>query len=314
MRRRGFTLIELLVVIAIIAVLIALLLPAVQAAREAARRAQCVNNLKQIGIALHNYHDQVGAFPYGADAWGAPGPTNFFGGNWVLMVLPQLEQNALYNSFNFSLQTAGTTAVMNTTVIRTVLNVLICPSDGTGNALPVKNNRQETINPAMALWYEGSMGPTDMDGLIPFCPPSPAGNPTQTYCKQGTWGTSTNNVQGKMIGMFARYEQSQKMAGVVDGTSNTFLVGETLPDHCQWATAFHHNFPLSSEAIPLGLLNETADTVYYRSCGYKSRHSGGANFLMGDASVRFVKQSINYQTYCALGSSALGEVVSSDAF
>jgi prepilin-type N-terminal cleavage/methylation domain-containing protein/prepilin-type processing-associated H-X9-DG protein len=311
-RKRGFTLIELLVVIAIIAVLIALLLPAVQAAREAARRAQCTNNLKQIGLGLHNYHSSYNCFPYGADQWGAPGATNFFGGNWVLMTLPNIEQNQLYSAFNFSLQTAGNTAVCNTTVIRSVLSVLICPSDGTGSNTPVRNDRQEIPNgTGMALWYLGNMGPSQMDNLTPFCPIPPS---TLSYCNQGNWGSTTSARGGTLVGMFARFEIIQTIAGVTDGTSNTFLVGESLPAMCQWATAFHHNFPLSSTAIPLGLLNENNSGLYYRSCGYKSRHPGGANFLMSDGSTRFVKQSINYQTYNAIGSSAMGEVVSADAF
>src|SRR5881227_3378700 len=109
MRRHGFTLIELLVVIAIIAVLIALLLPAVQAAREAARRSQCVNNLKQMGLALHNYHDTVGVFPPGYVSSQAPGSKPILDGNdtgpgwaWGSMILPQLEQDPLFHAINFS--------------------------------------------------------------------------------------------------------------------------------------------------------------------------------------------------------------------
>ena len=312
MRRRGFTLIELLVVIAIIAVLIALLLPAVQAAREAARRAQCVNNLKQIGLGLHNYQSTVGSFPYGADQWGNS-PTTFIassGGNWVSMTLPYLELSTLSNAYNFSLQTNGPDN-SNTTVIRTVIRTLVCPSDP-GSSSPIKNDRQE-VNPGMALWYLGNMGPTNMDNQVPFCPPSPVNSGTQSYCAQGNWGSSTSGKPGSMIGIFARFELSQTIAGITDGTSNTIMVGETIPDHCSWSSAFAHNFPLSSTAIPLNLLNETNTGLYYRSCGYKSRHSGGSNFLMGDGSTRFIKQSINYQTYNAIGSSNGGEVVSSDA-
>src|SRR5262249_32072799 len=136
---RGFTLIELLVVIAIIAVLIALLLPAVQAAREAARRAQCVNNLKQIGIALHNYHNAANVFPPGCSAnvftvtpityhswvgWSAQG-----------MMLGYLEQSALYNAVNFAFVPSWggddpVTSITNTTVARTILATFLCPSDG----------------------------------------------------------------------------------------------------------------------------------------------------------------------------------------
>src|SRR5215469_12726951 len=130
MRRRGFTLIELLVVIAIIAVLIALLLPAVQAAREAARRAQCVNNMKQLGIAMHNYHDVVGSFP--TSFWRntyQPGTTTVDGTNrhsWFAMILPNIEQTVLYNAMNFSVGVGGR---INSTAALTPINVLMCPSD-----------------------------------------------------------------------------------------------------------------------------------------------------------------------------------------
>jgi prepilin-type N-terminal cleavage/methylation domain-containing protein len=133
-KRPGFTLIELLVVIAIIAVLIALLLPAVQAAREAARRAQCVNNLKQIGLAMQNYHDVVGTFPPGAIATTGWGGTWW---NWPAFILPQMEQTTVYNSINFSQSNiARTTAAdTNSTVWISVINGFLCPSDQVGSGV-----------------------------------------------------------------------------------------------------------------------------------------------------------------------------------
>jgi len=138
--RRAFTLIELLVVIAIISVLIALLLPAVQSAREAARRAQCVNNLKQIGLALHNYLSAVGVFPPGRFNTYISGYGNCWG--TYSQLLPQLDQSAIFNSFNFNLppDTAPSSA-SNSTGFETFLNTLICPSDSDTVLMPVGNGQ-----------------------------------------------------------------------------------------------------------------------------------------------------------------------------
>jgi prepilin-type N-terminal cleavage/methylation domain-containing protein/prepilin-type processing-associated H-X9-DG protein len=315
MRRRGFTLIELLVVVAIIAVLIALLLPAVQAAREAARRSQCVNNLKQIGLALHNYESANNVFPYGANAYGnITNPVegtvlNTYGTTLFLSLLQYMEQAPLANAFNFSLRTVG---VQNTTVERTVVTTLICPSDSEARD-PILNGR-DVIGTAFGLWYGGNMGPTNMDNKCRYCPPTPSGSTVQSYCVQGNWGLDATPSNQKMTGMFARANFCQRIAGVKDGLSNTFMMGELVPTQCNWFYAFAHNFPMSNTTIPLGRLDLSISGNYWDSCGYKSFHAGGSNFLMGDGRVQFIKNSINYQTYNALGSSRLGEVLSSDAY
>src|SRR5438105_2283247 len=152
--RRGFTLIELLVVIAIIAVLIALLLPAVQAAREAARRAQCVNNLKQFGLAMHNYHDSVGTFPIGAMGIRGPQAVNnggkYLDGSlasnhrrtWAFMILPFIEKGPIFQAINFSLPFNPPAGAANNTVSESLIAGFSCPSDPTVNQID-QNNRRE---------------------------------------------------------------------------------------------------------------------------------------------------------------------------
>ena len=306
MRKRGFTLIELLVVIAIIAVLIALLLPAVQAAREAARRSQCVNNMKQIGLALFNYESTTNAFPYGANVYAAP-PT--YGGSLILFLLPGLEQRALYNAFNFSLRTSDPD---NTTVLKSSVASLICPSDP--DASPSVLNGRDYVTTAFGLWYAGNMGPSNMDNLCNYCPPSPKSSGTQSYCAQGNWGLDATPNNPRMVGFFARSPVCQRIAGVKDGMSNTIMVGEVLPAQCAWFYAFNQNFPMSNTTIPINRNDLNNPGAYYDSCGYKSNHAGGVNFTMGDGSVKFLKNSINYATYNALGSARLGEVISSDQY
>ena len=164
MRRRGFTLIELLVVIAIIAVLISLLLPAVQSAREAARRAQCVNNLKQIGLASHNYLDRNQVFPPGATS--GPGNNRWADGagfGWRAMILPDVEQNSAFNNLNFSRNFwgGGGASAINATIFYTAFSSFLCPSDGTNNSgfLPIgPDDPANGVFPLDNGWFTGPDG------------------------------------------------------------------------------------------------------------------------------------------------------------
>jgi len=189
------------VVIAIIAILIALLLPAVQAAREAARRSQCVNNLKQMGLALHNYHDTVGVFPPGYVSNQVPGSNPIVDGNdtgpgwaWGSMILPQLEQDPLFHAINFSLSVAFRA---NDTASLSRVNVYLCPSDGTPNSVPVRDSTNtKTVDTVGTGNYVGVYGIGGVGG-------APGGG----------------------RGLFFRNSRIA-VRDVLDGTSQTFAIGE----------------------------------------------------------------------------------------
>ena len=222
--RQGFTLIELLVVIAIIAVLIALLLPAVQSAREAARRAQCTNNLKQIGLALHNYHSAVGSFPVGS----VPGPAGGSYGmgpigwaTWgpLALMLPFMEQTPLYNSCNFSWGICGQLGYWsNLTQQETKLAVFMCPSDGLVGQGSGSNNS-----------YLGSIGVT-----------------TDWYCGGNAACNNLNTpalALAPSTGIFAR-TQTYGIQHVTDGTSNTIAYTEMLCPDDSSGTGFSIGVPV----------------------------------------------------------------------
>ncbi|QDV38421.1 DUF1559 domain-containing protein [Tautonia plasticadhaerens] len=365
-RRSGFTLIELLVVIAIIGVLIALLLPAVQSAREAARRAQCTNNLKQIGIALHNYHDQLGSFPPGAIAdesrgsiWSGTSQMNVLA--WRALILPQMEGGNVYNALNFDVhgsnnQAAGNQGAWYTAWV-TVNSTWLCPSDGeNGGGLREKEtitgnwpNGSGPINPftgqpvtvCPVSNYAGSFGDNYAIGVL-----TPPGGPWETPIgtvlapgvprigHAGFWGTNFDETttatrgQGKLRGFFA-YRTAGigpvSMSTVRDGTSNTIMVGETLPYQVADSNFYMHNGCSFGTTVPINWDTNTAPAVAfgdsnwrnrfsYASKGAKSEHPGGANFLFADGSVKFLKESISMVVYCALGSTKGGEVVSADQY
>ena len=350
--RRGFTLIELLVVIAIIAVLIALLLPAVQAAREAARRAQCVNNLKQMGLAIQNYHDQQGVLPPSVisnqpgQGWGAWTNSNM---SWRILTLPNMEQNPLYNSINFSMPSNNSTGIQElATAWYTQVKVYLCPSDGNNQGGYLPYNTANGSYPMYCPYMPGSttsqMVPVTnyymsfgdnyaiypLSGANPWETPYTAGL-TQRIGWSGFWGTRgvIPPVSGDVEAFrgFADYRTMNvtSLAGVTDGTSNTIIVGEGLPDQdansCLWdatGSASGTTIPINwNTAQTTGGFGATApwnSRFSYAARGFKSRHPGGSNFLFVDGSVHFLKATINPLAYAALGSRNGGEVLSSDAY
>jgi prepilin-type N-terminal cleavage/methylation domain-containing protein/prepilin-type processing-associated H-X9-DG protein len=319
-RLKGFTLIELLVVIAIIAVLIALLLPAVQAAREAARRVHCVNNLKQMALALHSYHDQLGCFP----------PTTLrhkvdplcdgcqYGAlySFRTLILPQLEQKPAYDAINFSYEYSpygiGDTRgiPVNTTVAASLISVYVCPTDGVrywGSATyaPYGAGRSGILIPRAN--YMANAGVTIRRGCIyPGC----------NRC-----GTA-NAVEGAM------YEYaSVKMSDIRDGLSNTLLLGEAANGTGDWFAATSEEV----QRVPSAGINRPWPNVpgmcyldpndgNVPSTGpqpfiaFGSYHPGGANVAFGDGSVKFLKSATDLSVVTALGTRAGGEVVSASDY
>ena len=353
-KRAGFTLIELLVVIAIIAVLIALLLPAVQAAREAARRAQCVNNLKQMGLGLHNYHSSMDSFPMGAAASNNPfGQAYWNGWSAQALMLGYMEQTAVYNAINFSFDpVANNTGAYNTTALYTKINSYLCPSDT--NAGRVFNNS-----------YYMSQGATAQNTPDPAPPPG-SGDPRPAnglFCYNSSYGIrdctdGTSNTVAASEGICGDNSQGSgtiyRGNGVVGkGTklpngNDVYLNQTTVMSNLAACASAMINPPASgtistnrglywgwgTEAMSMFNTVVPPNNPQYRfnqcrydcgGCGTGSSdhsdivaatsfHSGGVNTLMADGSVRFVKSSISMQTWWAIGTMNRGEVVSSDAF
>ena len=348
--RKAFTLIELLVVIAIIAVLIALLLPAVQAAREAARRAQCINNMKQIGLAFHNYASSNNTFPPAKVYAGQGDPyTNDPGGvGFVMnttchtMILNFMEQAPLYNAYNFSMPSSNaiyTAAegpnltvvglafggmLVNTTVTQTNIATFICPAEAY-----IAPGNNPTDNATRANLYQ-TLNAARCNYLV--CA-------SKDYVEDHN-GTYMNKVYGGMpidAGVFSGADLCTSIAMISDGTSNTGLAGESPLQKLVWPPSNAGKVPSSYGGFwGQGCYTSTqgrvwplnnADTKYglpnyppippqklLSAWQFGSVHPGGLNFLFADGSVRWIKNSINGNIWFSLQTTHGGEIISSDAY
>ena len=317
--RSAFTLVELLVVIAIIGILVALLLPAVQAAREAARRMSCQNNNKQLGLALHNFHDTFKHFPAGAqnDVLPVPIPTPIAyirGTSWLTFILPQIEQQAIYNSYNFAV--AYNTAA-NYAVGGNEIKAFKCPS---GNNLRSGNGAEVfgTNNLAChTTHYYGVMGPSSRTSpsVVVFGGVTynyVVGNPTanDAYATDGVLGQYRDTTGSVTTGHFG------SIAEITDGTSNTMMVGERsmfLPpgqanDFRAWTRGNNGGSGATKNVTyPIGSTHYNGSNNF-NDISFGSSHPGGCNFVLGDASVRFMSKTIDFGLYRALASVRHGEV------
>ncbi len=313
--RRAFTLIELLVVIAIIAILIALLLPAVQQAREAARRTQCNNNLKQLGLALHNYHDINRTFPYGAYGMTNADWNLKDGTNWRTAVLPGLEQNNVFEQLNFNdgSSFAGNSYAGNEVLRGLKIETFLCPS----STLDPFDNPHNWSNPERGLNHQ-------YVGIQGASPPVPGPDKGYRDCGHG-W--SCNN------GMLSANEVNA-MRDATDGTSNTIIIAEqsgltnglnrTANYYGGWHGARHENpitasscsdlwqsgttcvrFAPNSDIIQTG----ATETMYRNNTIINSFHPGGLNVLRTDGSVSFIPDTIDFLTLKRLCIKWDGEVI-----
>jgi prepilin-type N-terminal cleavage/methylation domain-containing protein len=323
-RQGGFTLVELLVVIAIIGVLVALLLPAVQAAREAARRMSCGNNLRNIGLAVLNYENSKKHLPYSISQWpedkdangawiGPPGGKmatsnggpGYSGRGWMVEILPQMEQQAMYNGIMAGLKTpkgkmdwadprGANGQGMSAPDIRQYVSDqrpwYSCPSDDTAT-LSEKQFRWTPV-PVATCSYKGVLGDTvvwsdftsHQDGTKPDC----------------------HNNAGGCNGLFWRttYFSPVELKSVTDGTSNTFAIGESVVGQDFHSAALFADGDWASCNVPLnffliGVSEQEIIDQWYQMRGFRSVHPGGAQFALADGSTQFVQEGIDHKVYRA---------------
>jgi prepilin-type N-terminal cleavage/methylation domain-containing protein/prepilin-type processing-associated H-X9-DG protein len=330
-KRSAFTLVELLVVIAIIGILVGLLLPAVQAAREAARRMQCSNNLKQIGLAFHNYESTYKSFPAAYYVWQPAPPYNVQSG--ILGLLPYMEQGSLYAKYDYrftpSTSYGGTIGTANVNVISTVLPMFVCPSspgDGTSRIYTCTIPGGALLPGMPATTWRAA--PSDY---------------AVTTGVRATFGNIAynNNQGGQRNGALTattfQSPSSSKIANITDGTSNTFLMGErtggdkiysgtkqiTVPAVLGATNGGGWGDPLLGEnwlagavrgatGYPIAEGGCAINCTNFRGQGFHGFHPGGAQFVMADGSVQFNSESVDAFVFAARITREKGEVVTSE--
>ena len=327
-RRLAFTLIELLVVIAIIAILVGLLLPAVQKVRDAAARASCQNKLKQLGLALHGYQDANGKLPPGAQQLVFPVPRPgaaagqqfcntpnnvcIRGTSWITFVLPNIEQEPLFRQYNFAKAYFD-----NDPVGLTVVPTLYCPA---GPDAKRHTDPNSNIRGAVTTHYYGIMGPGGPSDNFTHV----VGGQTFTYRR----GDATNNAAWSGHGMLSQLRENSgsisthrivKLTDATDGLTNTLMLGEmsmNMPGSLNQYRAFIRGNNGGSGATK-NIKFPINSTLYNGSNNFNdlsmgSNHTGGANFCLGDGSVRFIRQSIDLSIYIAASSMDQGELAPLD--
>ena len=346
--RRGFTLIELLVVIAIIAVLIALLLPAVQSAREAARRAQCTNNLKQLGLAFHNYHSTNDTFPLLAGAgfnYSSGGYNAAWGPGTLVFALTFMENSPLQNAFNFDigcvLGCSGVTQLPNTTVRDSAVASFLCPSDT--RSITPGTNYGATYGPQFQ-WEAGTAG----GGVGMFaegrafglrdCTDGSSNTVAATEKLIGDNAAGSNNG-AEFYSVVPWPQGGSRGSGLtqVATTPQGYANLQTYRKDCQaMQQSGQHQFNSTSQFWASGRTYQGSSISMMNTpnskqpdCGWasatsspqntgdhaaRSRHPGGVNVLLADGSVKFIKDSIAEQTWYALGTKAGGEIISADSY
>jgi len=306
--RRAFTLVELLVVIAIIGILIALLLPAVQAAREAARRADCLNKVKQLALAMQTFHEHEGKFPYNRaldDPNGGSRGLSTRGESWLALVLPYIEQKTLYEQLTFGAELRQQVVGGSLVAAQVKVAEFICPSDTHEGLLA---NQALLSGPIGVTNYKACCGSNWQW--------SPFQHRKQDY---GLRGRNFNQYDGRQYGdgviCVGRVNQPWYTSHfeLRDGSTHTFALGEALPELCAWSAWYWWDGSTATCAIPLNYKQPNVPTQEFAqrrevNYSFRSRHSGGANFGLCDGSGRYVSEDIDLAVYRSLATIDGGEL------